>query len=156
MDRDYDILGERRPGTLVLRQESLPECAGSAEKGNVDCKLAMWKKPTRLRFLFVVFLVALYTILLVRGSTESTRRLLQLRDEVSAPDRVVISVLVTDVNFGSQELTARLGFRLAGDIARDEVTPATDLQLLVNNVGGQQQYDFPAGKRMNRIEARFP
>jgi hypothetical protein len=81
---------------------------------------------------------------------------LQLRDEVSAANRVVVSVLVTNVNPASQELTARLGFRLAGDIAQDEVTPATDLQLLVNSVGGQQQYDFPAGKRMNRIEARFP
>ena len=116
----------------------------------------MWKRSTRLSILFVVCLVALYTIVLVRGSTESTRRSLQLRDEVSAANRVVVSILVTNVNFASQEFTARLGFRLAGDIARDEVTPATDLQLLVNNVGGQQQYEFPAGKRMNRIEARFP
>ena len=116
----------------------------------------MWKRPSRLSILFVVCLVALYTTVLVRGFTESTRRSLQLRDEVSAADRVVVSVLVTNVNPASQELTARLGFRLVGAIARDEVTPATDLQLLVSNVAGQQQYDFPAGKRMNRIEARFP
>jgi hypothetical protein len=116
----------------------------------------MWKRPTRLSILFVVCLVAVYTIVLVRGSTESTRRSLQLRDEVSAANRVVVSISVTNVNFANQEFTARLGFRLAGDIARDEVTPATDLQLLLNNVGGQQEYEFPAGKRMNRIEARFP
>jgi hypothetical protein len=115
----------------------------------------MWKRPNRLSILFIGCLVALYTTVLLRGSTERRRRSLQLRDEVSAADRVVVSVLVTSMNPASQELTARLGFRLAGDIARDEVTPSTDLQLLVNNVGGQQQYDFPAGKRMNRIEARF-
>ncbi|MGB9432862.1 MAG: DUF4436 family protein [Candidatus Acidiferrum sp.] len=123
---------------------------------NVESVLAMWQRQTRLGILFVVCLVALYTAVLVGGSTESKRRSLQLRDEVSAADRVVVSVLVTNVNPAGQEFTARLGFRLAGAIAREEVTPATDLQLLVNNVGGQQQYDFPAGKRMNRIEARFP
>ncbi len=116
----------------------------------------MWKKQTRLRVLFLACLVALYITVLVRGSTESTRRSLQLSDEVSAADRVVVSVVVTNVNPASHELTAQLGFRLSGAIARDEVTPTTDLRLLVNNVGGLQQYDFPAGKRMNRIEAKFP
>ena len=116
----------------------------------------MRKGQTKLRVLFLVCLVALYTTVLVLGSTERTRRSLQLSDEVSAADRVVVSILVTNVNPASHELTAQLGFRLAGVIARDEVTPATDLQLLVNNVGGPQQYDFPAGKRMNRIEAKFP
>lgn len=115
----------------------------------------MWKRPSRPSILFVVCLVAVYATVLLRGWTESTRRSLQLSDEVPAANRVVVSVLVTNVNHTSQELTARLRFRLAGDIAQDEVTPATDLQLLVNNVGGQQQYDFPAGKRMSLIEARF-
>jgi hypothetical protein len=116
----------------------------------------MWKKPTRLRLLIILFLVVLYTAVLLRGTTESTRRSLQLRDETSAQDRIVMSVLVTNVNPVAQELTAQLGFRLAGDIALDEVTPAADLKLLVNNVSGQQAYDFPKGKRMNRIEAVFP
>ncbi|MGB8324072.1 MAG: DUF4436 family protein [Candidatus Acidiferrum sp.] len=114
------------------------------------------KKQTKMGILFVGCLVALYAAVLVGGSTEGKRRSLQLRDEVSAGDRVVVSMLVTNVNPSGQEFTARLGFRLAGAVAQDEVTPATDLQLLVNSVGGQQQYDFPAGKRMNRIEARFP
>jgi hypothetical protein len=116
----------------------------------------MWKKPTRLRLLIVLFLVVLYIAVLLRGTTESTRRSLQLRDETPAQDRIVVSVLVTNVNPVAQELTAQLGFRLAGDIALDEVTPAADLKLLVNNVSGQQAYDFPKGKRMNRIEAVFP
>jgi uncharacterized protein (DUF983 family) len=63
---------------------------------------------------------------------------------------------VTNVNPVSQELTAQLGFRLAGSIARDEVTPAKDMKLLINNVRGQQEFDLPQGKRINRIEAVFP
>jgi hypothetical protein len=116
----------------------------------------MWKRSTRLKAGFVLGIVAVYVASLVRGSTESTRRSLQLRDETPAQDRVAVSVLVTSVNPAAQELTAQLGFRLAGSIARDEVTPAKDLKLLINNVRGQQEFDFPQGKRMNRIEAVFP
>jgi hypothetical protein len=116
----------------------------------------MWKKPTRLRLLIIVFVVVLYIAVVLRGTTESTRRSLQLRDETPAHDRIVVSVLVTNVNPVTQELTAQLGFRLAGNIALDEVTPAADLELLINNVSGQQAYDFPKGKRMNRIEVVFP
>jgi hypothetical protein len=116
----------------------------------------MRKKRTRLKTAFVLALIALYLVVLVRGSTESTRRSLQLRDETPAQDRITVSVLVTNVNPAAQELTAQLGFRLTGDIARDEVTPANDLKLLINNVRGQQEFDFPQGKRMNRIEAVFP
>jgi Domain of unknown function (DUF4436) len=116
----------------------------------------MWKEPTRLRLLIIVFVVVLYVAVLLRATTESTRRSLQLRDETSAQDRIAVSVLVTNVNPVTQELTAQLGFRLAGDTALDEVTPAADLELLINNVSGQQAYDFPKGKRMNRIEVVFP
>ena len=116
----------------------------------------MRKKRTRLRIAVVLGIIAIYVTVLVRGSTESTRRTLQLRDETSAQDRVAVSVLVTNVNPVTQELTAQLGFRLAGNIARDEVTPATDMTLLINNVRGQQEFDFPQGKRMNRIEVVFP
>jgi len=116
----------------------------------------MRKKRRRLQTAFVLALIALYLVVLVRGSTESTRRVLQLRDETPAQSRIAVSVLVTNVNPADQELTAQLGFRLTGDIARDEVTPANDLELLINNVRGQQEFDFPQGKRMNRIEAVFP
>jgi hypothetical protein len=79
-----------------------------------------------------------------------------MRDETPAKNRVDVSVLVTSVNPVTQELIAQLGFRLAGDIAQDEVTPAANVKLLINNVGGQQEYEFPKGKRMNRIEVEFP
>jgi Domain of unknown function (DUF4436) len=116
----------------------------------------MRKKRTGLKTAFVFGIIAIYVASLVRGSTESTRRSLQLRDETPAQDRIAVSVVVTNVNPAAQELTAQLGFRLAGNIGRDEVTPANDLKLLINNVRGQQEFDFPQGKRMNRIEAVFP
>jgi hypothetical protein len=116
----------------------------------------MVKRRARLKIALVVGILALYTTVLLRGSTESARRSLQLRDETSARDRVTVSVLVTNVDPVAQELTAQLDFRLAGDIAQDEVTPATGVKLLINNVGGQQEFDFPQGKRMNRIQAVFP
>jgi uncharacterized protein (DUF983 family) len=116
----------------------------------------MWKRPTRLKSAFVLGVIAVYVGVLVRGSTESTRRSLQLRDETPAQGRIAVSVLVTNVNPATQELTAQLGFRLAGNIAQDEVTPAADIKLLINNVRGQQEFDFPRGKRTNRIEAVFP
>lgn len=100
--------------------------------------------------------LAAYVAVLIRGLTESTRRSLQLREETNAADRVLISLVVTNANLSTQELTAQLGFRVVGSLAKDDVTPAVDLKLLINNVGGQQEFDFPKGKRMNRIQAIFP
>ena len=36
------------------------------------------------------------------------------------------------------------------------MTPSADLKSLVNNVSGQQEFDYTKGKRMNRIEAVSP
>ncbi|MFZ0886458.1 MAG: DUF4436 family protein [Candidatus Acidiferrales bacterium] len=116
----------------------------------------MRERPARLKIVFVISILVLYATVLLRGTTESTRRILQLSDETTARDRVAVSVLVTNVNPVAQELTAQLSFRLAGRIARDEVTPAEELKLLINNVGGHEDFDFPPGKRVNPIEAVFP
>ncbi len=116
----------------------------------------MLKRSARLKIAFVAGILAVYTTVLLRGNTESSRRVLQLNDEAPARDRVGVSVHITHVNPAARELVAQLMFRLAGDIARDEVTPAEDLKLLINNAGGQQEFDFPQGKRMNPIQAVFP
>ncbi|MGA7187088.1 MAG: hypothetical protein WBY66_01190, partial [Candidatus Acidiferrales bacterium] len=71
----------------------------------------MWKRSTRLKIAFVLGILALYITVLLRGNTESARRSLQLRDETSAQDRVAVSVVVTNVNPATHELTAQLGFR---------------------------------------------
>jgi hypothetical protein len=55
----------------------------------------MSKRVGSLKVALVVGILALYITVLVRGTTESTRRVLQLRDETPARDRVAVSVLVT-------------------------------------------------------------
>jgi len=116
----------------------------------------MLSKPKRFWILIVSVVVVFYVVVLLGGLTESKRRSLELRDETSAADHVLVSMVVTGVNPFTQELTAQLGFRLAGSIAKDDVTPAVDLKLLVNNGSGKQEFDFPKGKRMERISAVFP
>jgi len=108
------------------------------------------------RILVVLVILGVYIAMLVMGMTEKSRRSLQLSDETAAPDHVRVSVLVTNFNPVGHELTTQLGFRLDGTIGTDEVTPAVDLKLLINNVRGQQEFDFPKGKRINRIEVVFP
>ena len=116
----------------------------------------MWKKIVRFRTLLILFVLGFYCAVLLRNLNEAGRRSLTLRDDTDATDHVVISVLVTGVNPATQELTAQISLRPRGALAKDEVTPAVDLELLTNNVRSQQEFDFPQGKRMNRIEAVFP
>jgi hypothetical protein len=116
----------------------------------------MWKGLVRLRTLLVLLILVFYCAILLRNLNEGARRSLQLRDDTDSADHVVISVLVTGVNPATHELTAQLSLRPQGGLAQDEVTPAVDLKLLINNVRSQQEFDFFKGMRMNRIEAVFP
>jgi Domain of unknown function (DUF4436) len=116
----------------------------------------MWKKIVSLKTLLILSLLITYFTILVRSLNEAQRRSLQLRDDTDSADHVLVSVLVTGVNPVTHELTAQIGLRPQGALAQDEVTPAADFQLLTDNVRGQQEFDFPKGKRMNRIEAVFP
>ena len=108
------------------------------------------------KLVIVCILISLYSFVLLRNLNEGTRRSLRLRDDSDAADHVAISVLVTTVDPKDQQLTAQITLRPQGSLAQDEVTPAVDLKLLTNNVRSQQEFDFPKGKRMNRIEAVFP
>ncbi len=106
---------------------------------------------------FVVFAILLaYIVTLVMGSTEAHRRSLQLSSESADPDHVTLIVVVTGVDQMAQQLTTQLNFRLAGKIASDEVTPAVDLKFFVNNVRGEQEFDFHKGRRINPVEVIFP
>jgi hypothetical protein len=117
---------------------------------------SMWRRLFRFRTLLVLSIVVFYFVVLLRNLDEGKRRSLQLRDDTDSTDHVVMSVLVTAVNPATQELTAQIALRPQGALAEDEVTPAVDLKLLTNNVRSQQEFDFPKGQRMNRIEAVFP
>jgi Domain of unknown function (DUF4436) len=116
----------------------------------------MANKDRRFWILIIVVVLVVYSVVVLRGLTESTRRSLLLRDETAAADRVSISIVITDANPATHELTAQVSFRLSGNIAKDEVTPAVDLHLLMNNFRGEQEFEFAKDKRMNRIEAVFP
>jgi hypothetical protein len=116
----------------------------------------MANRDRRFWILMILLVVAVYAAVVLRGLTESTRRSLLLRDETAAADRVSISIVITNANPATHELTAQVSFRLSGNIAKDEVTPAVDLHLLMNNFRGEQEFDFAKDKRMNRIEAVFP
>ena len=117
----------------------------------------MRKKIGFLRKLVLVaFMVFVYCFALLRSLNEASRRSLQLRDDTDAADHIVISMIVTAVNPSAHELMAQISLRPQGILAQDEVTPAVNLKLLTNNVRSQQEFDFPKGQRMNRIEAVFP
>ncbi len=111
---------------------------------------------TRKKIFVVSAILLVYIVSLVMGSTEVRRRSLQLSSESTDPDHVSLNVVVTDVNQVTQQLTAQLNFRLAGKIASDEVTPAVDLKFFVNNVLGEQEFDFHKGRRINPVEVVFP
>lgn len=116
----------------------------------------MQNKRRKLRVLAIVLTLASYIAVVIAGLTESRRRSLALREDVDTSDRVLVSIVVTNANPTTQKLTAQLAFQLTGRIAKDSVTPAVDLKLLINNVGGQEEFTFLKGERMNRIEAIFP
>lgn len=116
----------------------------------------MWKRPSRIWMLVVVLIAAAYVASVLAGITESARRSAQLSNETQTTDHISISVLVTGVNPSTRELSTQLGFSVSGAIALDEVTPAKDLRLLVNNIGGPQEFDFPQGKRMDPVKVELP
>jgi hypothetical protein len=116
----------------------------------------MPNRPRRFWILIFLLILVVYSAVVFRGFTESTRRSLLLRDETDAADRVSISIVTTNANPATHELTAQVSFRLSGNIAKDEVTPAVDLHLLINNFRGEQEFEFAKDKRMSRIEVVFP
>jgi hypothetical protein len=96
-----------------------------------------------------------YAAVLLRNLHESERRSLQLDEIPIAGDYVGIALRIVAVNPATSEMTARISFRLAGNLAKDPATPAVDLKLLVNEIRGPQEIDFPRGRRINPIEAVF-
>lgn len=116
----------------------------------------MRNKRMLLGILIGLSLLSVYVVSLARIVHEQNRRSLQLRDEVAIADHVYISITVMSADPAARLLTARLRLRLAGNLAKDAVTPKINLRLHVNSSPGQQRFEFPKGERMTRIEATFP
>ncbi len=111
----------------------------------------------RLRAILIgTALSALYLFALWFAFNESERRSVTLEILPKGADYLEMDVTVAHVDLLRSEMTTRISFHVAGQLAQDEVTPATDLQLVLNSVRGQQQFNFAEGQRINPIEAVFP
>jgi hypothetical protein len=99
--------------------------------------------------------MVLYSGTLFRNMREKDRRSLQLKEMPMEGDYVGVSFQVVSVNLATSELTARLSFRLNGNLAKDAVTPSEDLTLFLNGIRGSQDIEFARGRRINAIEAVF-
>lgn len=108
--------------------------------------------------LIVVTISAVYLFGLWMNFTEEGRRTLALEIPPAGADYLQMDVNVTHVDLLRSEMTTRITFHLAGKLAQDSnaLTPATDLQLVVNTISGQQQFDFAKGQRVSPIEAVLP
>jgi hypothetical protein len=106
--------------------------------------------------LTAVGLAALYLLSLWLAMNEAERRSISLQSQPQGADHLIMDVNVVHVDPLRSEMTTRISFRLAGKLAQNEVTLANDLQLILNTVHGQQQFNFVKGNRINPIEAVFP
>jgi hypothetical protein len=81
---------------------------------------------------------------------------LDLTDEVPVADHLRIEITVTSVDLVKGQLFARMKMRPSGRIGSDFRTPSVRLKLYVNSSPGQQEFEFPVGQGMTRIEATVP
>jgi hypothetical protein len=89
-------------------------------------------------------------------ANEKSLRSLELTDEVAVADHLRVEITVTGVDVAKGQLMARLRMRPSGRIASEFRTPSVRLKLYVNNSPGQQEFEFPVGQGMTRIEATVP
>ena len=125
-----------------------------AERGELPPKS---RNTPRLRTVLVaIALFVMYLFFLARAVTEAGRRSVSLEIPPKDADYLFVDISVVQVDLLRSEMTTRISFQLAGQMAQDAVTPAADLHLLLNTVRGQQEFDFAKGQRINPIEAVFP
>ena len=111
----------------------------------------------RLRGILIIAVISTaYLFSLWLNLTEAGRRSATLEIPPAGTDYLHVDVNVVNVDLLRSEMTTRIAFQVAGQLAEDELTPATDLQLVLNTIKGQQQFDFAKGRRINPIEAVFP
>lgn len=106
--------------------------------------------------LIALAFLAVYLLGIRRMANEKNLRSLQLTDEVTVADHLGIEITVTTIDLVKGQLLARMKMRPAGRIASEFRTPSVRLKLYVNNFPGQQEFDFPVGQGMTRIEATVP
>jgi hypothetical protein len=116
----------------------------------------MWNRRIPLGILIAVIFLAVYLMAIRRIAHEKSLRSLELTDEVPVADHLRIEITITNVDLAQGKLMARMRMRPSGRIGSDFRTPSVRLKLYVNNSPGQQEFDFPVGQGMIRIEATVP
>jgi hypothetical protein len=112
---------------------------------------------SRLRGILIVIVIStIYLFSLWVSLTEAGRRSAILEIPPAGNDYLYVDVNVVNVDLLRSEMTTRISFQVVGQLAEDELTPATDLQLVLNTIRGPQQLNFARGRRINPIEAVFP
>jgi hypothetical protein len=113
-------------------------------------------RPRLRGLLIAVVILAAYLFSLWLNFNEAGRRSTTLEIPPAGADYLYVHVDVVNVDLLRSEMTTRISFQVVGRLAEDELTPATDLQLVLNTITGQQQFDFAKGRRINSIESVFP
>jgi hypothetical protein len=90
-----------------------------------------------------------YIALLWLGLTEETRRsVVVTKSGASDANFVTVDIKVTSVDTAQGLLHERIRLIPSGRFAKDQATPAVDLELLINSVSGKQTVRFPKGERI--------
>jgi len=83
------------------------------------------------------------------------RRSLRIQEEPKTGDYVLATIRILNINYTTAEAEVRINLQPAGRFAKDTVTPAVNLNLLLNSIKGAQDFGFPKGKRMVPTEVSF-
>jgi hypothetical protein len=95
---------------------------------------------SRLRgILIAVAFSAIYLFSVWFRLTEAERRSVTLEIPAAGTDYLCLDVNVVNVDLLPAVITTRITFQVVGQLAQDELTPATDLQLVLNTARGGQQ-----------------
>jgi len=107
------------------------------------------KKQTRL-FVILTIIILVYIAVLWTGLTEQSRRAVVVATKSAASDAdfVTVNIKITSVDTDRGLLHERIRLIPSGRFAIDQVTPAVDLELLINSVSGKQTVRFPKGERI--------
>jgi len=116
----------------------------------------VWNRRILLGILIGVAFLALYLSGIQRIANEKSLRSLELTDEIGVADHLRVEIVVTNVDLAQGKLMVRMRMRPSGRIGSDFRTPSVRLKLYVNNSPGQQEFEFPVGQGMTRIEATVP
>ena len=90
----------------------------------------------RLRGIFITVVISVaYLFSLWLNFNEAARRSATLEIAPAGADYLHVDVNVVNVDLLRSEMTTRISFQVVGQLAEDEVTPATDLQLVLKHQG---------------------